>query len=146
MKKTRRVFRAGPWPVRVGRSRAGRGVFAEVPIPKGACIIEYTGRPVSKKEQYENRGKYLFWTSTHSMIDGNIKGNTARYINHSCAPNCEVDIKNRRIFIFALCTIKQGEELTYDYDTEYFEQHIKPRGCRCSACSPKVFATGTKDS
>lgn len=135
MKKRRRVFKPGDYSLRVGRSRTGRGVFSLGPIPKGACIIEYTGRPVSEKEQYENRGKYLFWTSSTTMIDGNIPDNTARFINHSCAPNCEVDVRSRRIYVFAKRNIKAGEELNYDYDTEYFDQHIKSKGCRCKKCS-----------
>ena len=134
MKKIRRAFTTGNFPLRVRRSRTGLGVFTEGEIPRGACIIEYRGRPVSKKEQYENRGKYLFWTSSKTMIDGNIPGNTARYINHSCIPNCEVDLRKQRIYIFAKRKIRADEELTYDYDTEYFEQHIKPRGCLCLKC------------
>jgi SET domain-containing protein len=136
----RRRFTPGGYALRVGRSQTGRGVFALEPIPKGACVIEYIGRPVSEKEQYENRGKYLFWTGRGSMIDGNVPGNTAKYINHSCAPNCEIDLKTKRIYIFALRKIKAGEELTYDYDTEYFDEHIKPRGCRCSKCATKARA------
>jgi SET domain-containing protein len=139
MQKTKRHFSPAGVSVRVGKSRAGRGVFAEQIIPTGTCIIEYKGRPASKKEQLADRGKYLFWTSNTTMIDGNIKGNTARFINHSCAPNCEIDIRNKRIFVFALRQIPAGEELTYDYDTEYFEKHIKPKGCLCQKCSPIVL-------
>ena len=134
MKKVKRVFRPAGFQLRVGNSRTGRGVFAEGAIPKGACVIEYTGRNVSEKEQYEDRGKYLFWTSDITMINGNIPSNTARFINHSCAPNCETDIRARRIYIFAKRAIKAGEELTYDYDTEYFDKHIKPKGCLCNKC------------
>jgi uncharacterized protein len=132
----RRHFSPGGYVLRVGASRTGRGLFAQEPIPKGACVIEYIGRPVTQKEQHENRGKYLFWTSKDSMIDGNIRTNTARYINHSCVPNCEIDIRKKRIYVFALRRIKPGEELAYDYDEEYFDAHIKPRGCLCKKCSP----------
>jgi SET domain-containing protein len=132
-------FQPGPYLLRVARSRTGRGIFTESFIPKGSCIIEYLGRPVTEKEQYENRGKYLFWTSDTTMIDGNIKENTAKYINHSCIPNCEVDIYKKRIYVFAKRNIKVGEELHYDYDTEYFEQHIKPKGCLCHKCSPDIL-------
>jgi SET domain-containing protein len=68
------------------------------------------------------------------MIDGNIPANRARFINHSCAPNCEVRIRNRRIYIYALRTIQPGEELSYDYGEEYFELHLAGR-CRCAKCS-----------
>ncbi len=122
----------------IKRSRTGRGMFAGENIPRGACVIEYTGRAATQKQIKENTGKYLFWTSSKTMIDGNIPSNRARFINHSCAPNCEIDIKNRRIYIFAKRAIKEGEELTYDYDTEYFEAHIKPLGCQCTKCIARV--------
>ena len=141
MGKSKRIFVPGEYVLRVGRSRTGRGLFVEQPIPKGACIIEYTGRPVSKTEQEKNQGKYFFWTGKNTMIDGNIKENKARYINHSCAPNCEVDLHNRRIYIFAKRNIKAGEELNYDYDTEYFDMHIKPKGCLCHKCHRKTVSS-----
>lgn len=134
----RRRFLPGNYRLRVKRSKTGLGVFAEEPIKKGSCIIEYKGRAVSDKEQYENRGKYLFWTGRDTMIDGNIPGNTARYINHSCVPNCEVDIKNRRIYIFAVKNIKAGDELHYDYGEEYFNQHITAARCRCEKHAPTL--------
>jgi SET domain-containing protein len=108
-------------------------MFAFQPIPRGACIIEYTGVPVA-----EERGRYTFETGPGTMIDGNIPSNRAKYINHSCAPNCEIDINDRRVFVFAKRGIRAGEELTYDYDTEYFEEFIKPVGCRCAKCLPVV--------
>ncbi|MFZ2555862.1 MAG: SET domain-containing protein-lysine N-methyltransferase [Minisyncoccia bacterium] len=136
MKKIRRRFLVQDFKLRVKRSKTGRGLFTEENIPRGACVIEYTGRKLSSKEQ-EKSGKYFFWTSSKTMIDGNVPSNTARFINHSCAPNCEVDLKEKRIYIFALKKIKAGEELTYDYDTEYFDEHIRPYGCRCTKCMLK---------
>ena len=137
MRKIRRIFILGKYAVRVGRSRTGLGMFAEEAIPRGACIIEYTGRPATKAEIKANKGKYLFWTSRTTMIDGNIKENKARFINHSCAPNCEIDIRTKRIYVFAKRNIKAGEELNYDYDTEYFDAHLKPIGCLCDKCRNK---------
>ncbi|MSR70698.1 SET domain-containing protein [Candidatus Kaiserbacteria bacterium] len=134
MSQTKRTHKPYAYKVRVGKSRTGRGVYALERIPKGARILEYTGRKVSKAEQDKDRGKYFFWVSDTEMIDGNISSNTARYINHSCAPNCEADGPGRHIYISALRTIKPGEELTYDYGEEYFNRHIKPRGCRCNKC------------
>jgi SET domain-containing protein len=69
------------------------------------------------------------------MIDGNIKENTARYINHSCRPNCEAEGPKGRIYILSTRNIKAGEELTYDYGKEYFETYIKPFGCKCVKCN-----------
>jgi len=132
----RKRFVPGDLRLDIKRSRTGRGMFAGEAIPRGACIIEYTGLPATAKQIRENTGKYLFWTSAKTMIDGYIPSNKARFINHSCAPNCEIDMKNKRIYVFAKRNIKAGEELTYDYDIEYFEAHIKPRGCLCTTCSP----------
>lgn len=120
--------------LRVKRSASGKGLFAEETIPKGACIIEYTGRPATPEEVAKDDGKYLFWTGPKTMINGNIPTNTARFINHSCHPNCEADGPAKRVFIMAKRRIKPGEELTYDYGKEYFDKHIKPRGCRCEKC------------
>jgi uncharacterized protein len=137
MKKVRRVFAPGSFRLSVRRARTGRGLFTEEPIPRGACIIEYIGRPATPAEQKANTAKYLFWTSDTTMINGNVASNTARYINHACRPNCEVDLKARRIYIFAARNIKPGEELTYDYGEEYFDMLIKPAGCLCPSCEKK---------
>lgn len=120
--------------LRVLRSHSGRGLFAQERIPKGSLIVEYVGRPATAKQIRENREKYLFWTSDVSMIDGNVPANIARFINHSCAPNCESRIRNRRIYIFALRTIQPGEELSYDYGEEYFDLQLAGN-CRCAKCS-----------
>jgi uncharacterized protein len=133
----RSKYTPGGFKLRVRKSSAGKGLFVEEQIPKGACIIEYVGRPATLEEMARDDGKYLFWTSKFAMINGNIPANTARYINHSCVPNCEADGPPGRVFILARRAIKPGEELTYDYGKEYFEKHIKPRGCRCTRCAGK---------
>lgn len=132
----RRTSAPGGYLLRVRRSRNGRGVFAQEPIPKGACIIEYTGRPATPKQIADDTGRYLFEISRTLTIDGNVAGNTARFINHSCAPNCEARIRNRRVFIHTLRTIRAGEELTYDYGEEYFAMHFSNGRCRCAKCAP----------
>jgi SET domain-containing protein len=128
-------FKVGNFKLKVARSKTGRGIFALEPIPRGACIIEYIGRPVGLEEMAKDDGKYLFWVSDFAMINGNIKENTARFINHSCAPNCEVDGPDGRIFVMAKRTIQAGEELAYDYGDEYFNKHLKPKGCLCARCT-----------
>ncbi len=125
-----------PFRLAVLRSHSGRGLFTQERIPKGSFIIEYIGRPATARQIAENRGKYLFWTSATSMIDGNIPSNRARFINHSCAPNCEVQLRRRRIYIYASRAIQAGEELCYDYGEEYFELHLAGV-CRCSKCSTR---------
>jgi len=130
-------YKVGNYQLRVGRSRTGRGVFACEDIPKGACIAEYIGRPVPKEEMERDRGKYLFWVSKTKMIDGNIPENRARFINHSCAPNCRAEGPNGRVFIVTKRRIKAGEEITYNYGKEYFDQLIRAKGCKCRKCSPE---------
>lgn len=124
----------GKYEVKVKRSKAGLGLFAQEDIPKGEFIIEYFGREISEEEQYTSRSKYLFEISSKKTIDGTTRENTARYINHSCRPNCEVEIKKGRILVFSKRKIKDGEELAYDYGKEFWNEHIKPIGCKCVKC------------
>lgn len=127
-------YTVGNFKLRVGKSETGKGLFAVDPIPKGSCIIEYTGDIVNEKDQYTNRSRYLFWVDKNVMINGNVPSNKARYINHSCRPNCEADGPKGKIFIFAIKNIKVGEELNYHYGKEYFDKYLKPNGCRCNKC------------
>ncbi len=116
---------------------AGKGVFAEEVIPKKKRIIEYVGKAVPVAKQKTAEGRYLFWTGRKKMIDGNIKRNTARFINHSCKPNCEADGPRGHVYIYSLRKIKVGEELAYDYGDEYFNDYIGPFGCKCEKCKGK---------
>lgn len=122
---------------RVGRSRSGLGLFAAAPFKKGDFVIEYSGEMISTEEADERDNKYLFEINSRWTVDGSSRKNIARYINHSCRPNCEVDIKKKKIMVYALKRIKPGEELAYDYDKEYFDEFIKPFGCRCEHCRRK---------
>jgi uncharacterized protein len=126
-----------PTDLAVKRGINGLGLFANVPMKKGDCIIEYVGDVISDKEANERGGRYLFQTSKNRHIDGTARSNTARYANHSCRPNCEVDIIRGRVFIYAKRKIETGEELCYDYGKEYWDEHIKPKGCRCEKCVEK---------
>ncbi len=123
--------------LKVKRSSAGLGLFADEPIKKGEFVIEYIGEMLTREEADKKGGKYLFEISSCRTINGSRRENVARYINHSCKPNCEVDIKKGRIFIYALRNIKVGEELNYDYGKEYVDEYIKPHGCKCVPCVKK---------
>ncbi len=116
---------------------SGKGIFAMEDIPKGKRIIEYIGSSVPVEKQDTIRGRYLFWTGRNKMIDGNIKENIARFINHSCRPNCEASGPSGKVFIYSIKKIRAGEELTYNYDKEYFDEYIKPNGCKCEKCKGK---------
>ena len=119
--------------VRVKRSAYGLGLFAAGPIKKGEVVAEYWGPIISEEEVVRHRGKYLFELDNRTAIDGSGRKNVARYINHSCLPNCEPveDSKQSRVFIVAKRDIKPGEEFGYDYGREYWDTYIKPIGCRC---------------
>ncbi len=120
--------------VKVKKSKAGLGLFATKKIPKNSFIIEYFGQILSNKERDEKGGRYLFETSANRTIDGSCRENTARYVNHSCKPNCEIEIIRGRVYIVSKRTILPGEEITYDYGEEYFDEFIKPNGCKCESC------------
>ena len=120
----------------VKRTNTGLGLFAIKPIPKGKRIIEYFGPFISNEEVERSNGKYFFEVNTKWAIDGSLRKNVARYINHSCRPNAEAFVSDRRrVWIWSRKNIKPGEEITYDYGKEYFEGIIEPIGCRCDKCA-----------
>ena len=126
----------------------GSGLFSRIDIKKGTKIIEYIGDKVTKKEgdkradrqirkaskNKKNGMVYIFQLNKQYDIDGDVPENYARLINHSCGPNCEVEIINNHIWISAIKKIKKNSELSYNYgypyDTDYVD-HI----CKCG--SPK---------
>src|SRR6202046_515482 len=128
-------------PYRVGRSRTGLGLFATKPIEKGAKIIRYFGPLLDSKKKKDDaiENKYLFELNNRWTIDGSVRKNVARYINHACRPNAESDVKprKRKGGIRAIKKIEPGEEINYDYGTDYFKAYLKPIGCKCDACEKK---------
>ncbi|MGE0741855.1 MAG: SET domain-containing protein-lysine N-methyltransferase [Hyphomonadaceae bacterium] len=133
----RKSYTPGDFDLEVRRSATGLGLFAgESAIPKGACVIEYTGVELTKEQEQKSRSKYLFEIHARKTIDGAPRWNTARYINHSCRPNCEPNIHKGRVFIHALRRIKPGEELNYDYGKNYFNEYLKDI-CACPKCAAK---------
>ena len=118
----------------VRRTNTGLGLFALQPIAKGTRIIEYTGPLIPNEEVDKRRGRYFFGVNTKWTIDGSPRSNLARYINHSCKPNAEALISGRRVWIWSRKNIKPGEEIAYDYGKEYFDDIIRPIGCRCEKC------------
>lgn len=128
-------------PYRIGRSKTGLGLFATKPIKKGTQIIRYFGPMLDcrKKKDDEVENKYLFQINNRWTIDGSVRKNTARYINHACRPNAESDVNSRKrtVHIRAIKNIAPGEEINYDYGTDYFKEYLKPIGCKCAACEKK---------
>jgi SET domain-containing protein len=134
----------------------GKGGFALQAIPKGTRIIEYVGEIIDWAEVWrrypEKSGDtgqnhtFLFEIDDERVIDGSRGGNSSRWINHSCNPNCEVSGEDGRIFIEAKRAIRIGEELTYDYNIQLQERHtpaVKKRyQCLCGArtCRGTILA------
>jgi len=133
--------------IKVGPSRIqGLGVFARQPIGQGARIVEYVGEIISEEEghrRYEDKAMerhhtFLFGLSDGRCIDGAAEHNLARFINHSCEPNCEAVEEEAHIWIEALRPIAVGEELTYDYSYEWVDGDDAAASfyyCRCGAPS-----------
>ena len=129
----------------VRRSRIhGRGVYATRPIPVGTRVVEYVGERISNKEadeRYEDREDdghtFLFVVDNRTCIDAGVGGNEARYINHSCDPNCESIIEDGRVYIDAIRDIFPGEELGYDYQLTWEStddpSELALYACRCGA-------------
>jgi SET domain-containing protein len=150
-KKRRRLFAVRRSPIH------GKGVFALGIIPKGTRIIEYKGERISHEEA-DKRYSELHANSPHTMlftvndevvIDATRRGNSARWINHSCAPNCEIEDENDRIFIDARRDIHSGEELSYDYNLQLGEPHTKAakraHACFCGARRCRGTMLGEKE-
>ncbi len=125
----------------------GSGIFASTSIKKNTKIIEYIGEKITKSEgdrRSEKRLKkylksqktgsvYIFELNKKYDIDGSPLYNKARYINHSCDPNCEVVISNNQIWISSIKKIKKGEELCYDYGYEFDENDYTDHVCECGS-------------
>lgn len=128
-------------PYRVGRSGTGLGLFATVPIKRGALIIEYRGRRITNKRAKElewlRSNRYLFEINSRWTIDGKARNNLARYVNHACKPNAEAELVRSRMMFRAIKSIAPGEEVTIDYGEEYVELFFAKHGCLCATCKPK---------
>lgn len=122
--------------VKVMRGLDGLGLFAMQPIKKGTYVIEYVGEIITPEEgdKRQDNSRYIFGVNERLDIDGSPRWNTARYINHSCISNCDAEEIDDRVFIIARKNIMLGEEITYDYGKDYFNDWIKPKGCRCVKC------------
>lgn len=118
----------------IKRTVTGLGFFTLDDIPADKRIIEYIGPVLTKKEADQKGGKYLMTISKEYVIDGSPRSNSARYINHSCRPNAKAYKTGVRVWIWSVRAIKAGEEITIDYGKKYFEDFIKPIGCKCEKC------------
>lgn len=117
---------------------AGLGFFTLVPIAEDKKIIEYMGVVLTDEEAEAADGKYLMALYGDYFIDGSHENNAARFINHSCEPNAKAYRTGMRVWIRSLRAIEAGEEITYDYGKNYFNDFIKPLGCQCIKCAQTI--------
>ena len=128
-----------------------RGLYANRDIKDGTKIIEYKGKIVTKKKVEEDtkfdndKAIYLFNLNKKYDLDGDFKFNTARLINHSCNPNCEVSGTGLKIWVYAIRDIKKDEELSYDYGFGY-DEYYKDFPCRCGSknCVGYIVREGSR--
>lgn len=149
----KKIARPRPFVIRSSAIQ-GRGAFAKEQIRKGTRLIEYTGERITHEEanqrypdeDMERHHTFLFELDDDTVVDAAVGGNVARYINHSCDPNCETIIEDDRIYVDAIRTIRPGQELTYDYSYVLEERHtpaVKKRyPCFCGAktCRGTILA------
>jgi SET domain-containing protein len=112
----------------------GLGGFAKLHLPKGTRILEYVGEKIAKQESLrrcEANNVYIFSLNDEQDIDGNVEWNPARFLNHSCCPNCEAQFDDAHIWLVATRDIASGEELTFNYGFDLQDYRDYP--CRCGA-------------
>jgi SET domain-containing protein len=115
----------------------GTGLFARNPISEGEQIVEYIGKKISKAESLllcEWGNPFIFDLDEEWDIDGSVEWNPARFANHSCSPNCEVQNDDGRLWMIALRAIAPGEELTYNYGYDFAEFREHPCACGAPEC------------
>jgi SET domain-containing protein len=112
----------------------GTGGFARVDIPVGTRVVEYVGEKIDKTESLrrcEANNEYIFTLNNEQDLDGNVSWNPARFINHSCSPNCEAQVQEERIWLIAIRNIAAGEEITFNYGFDLEDYKNYP--CRCGS-------------
>ena len=128
-----------------------KGLYANCDIKKGTKIIEYKGKIITRKQSEESpkfdngRAIYLFNLNNKYDLDGDYKFNTARLINHSCEPNCEVSGTGLKVWVYAIKDIKKDDELSYDYGFSY-DKDYKQFPCRCGTknCIGYIVREGSR--
>ncbi len=121
----------------------GRGGFARCAIPAETSIIEYVGERVTKEESTRRcveGNPYIFTINDEWDIDGDVSWNPARFLNHSCGPNCEAQQEEDRVWLVALRDIEAGEELTFNYGYDIGEWRDYPCGCGAPNCLGFIVA------
>jgi len=121
----------------------GVGGFAVRRIYRGTRVIEYLGERISKSESLRRcaeNNQFIFSLNATEDLDGNVTWNPARWLNHSCDPNCEATLREDRIWLVALRGISPGEEITFNYGFDLDNYKEYPCHCGSPACVGYIVA------
>jgi SET domain-containing protein len=121
----------------------GTGVFAKTDFRRGERVIEYLGEKIDKAESLrrcELDNQFIFSLNDHEDLDGSVEWNPARFLNHSCSPNCDAEMDNGRIWISANRDIRVGEELTFNYGFDLEDYRDYPCHCGSPNCVGFIVA------
>jgi SET domain-containing protein len=121
----------------------GLGGFAKREVSKGTRIIEYVGEKIDKQESVRRcqaNNQFIFALNEREDLDGNVGWNPARFINHSCAANCEIEWDGSHLWIVAIRNIKEGEEITFNYGYDLVDYRDYPCACGSTECVGFIVA------
>jgi uncharacterized protein len=121
----------------------GIGGFARNDVAAGTRVIEYVGEKITKQESLarcERSNEYIFAIDDAHDLDGNVDWNPARFLNHSCDPNCEARFIEGRIWLVAIRDIRAGEEFTFNYSYDLADYREHPRRCGAASCVGYIVA------
>ena len=138
----RRAYRIGPSPIH------GYGLFAERDLCPGEQILEYIGERISKNESIRRcaqGNEFIFYLDEQSDLDGNVESNAARFVNHSCSPNCEVERVGGQLWVIAAQIIAAGAEITFNYGYDLANYREHPCHCATAACVEYIVAEEFRD-
>jgi SET domain-containing protein len=121
----------------------GLGGFAKQALRQGARVVEYVGERITIAESIERcrqGNPCVFRLSEQTHLDGNVDWNPARFINHSCSPNCQAELIHGRIWLLAIRDIRAGEEVTFDYGYDLEDFRAYPCACGAAECAGYIVA------
>lgn len=127
----------------------GTGGFVKTPLRQGQLVIEYVGERITKAQSIERcrlGNEYIFHLDEETDLDGKVEWNTARFLNHSCEPNCEAELIEGRIWIVALRNLKEGEEVTFDYGYDLEDYRHHPCCCGTPSCVGYIVSAELRQS
>jgi SET domain-containing protein len=143
LKSQKSEFSQTEWLIFKESKIHGLGGFAKMQLPCGTRVIEYVGEKISKQESLrrcEANNQYIFEVNEREDLDGDVDWNPARYINHSCAPNCEVEWDGSHIWLVARRDINAGEEITFNYGYDLVDYREYPCACGSAECVGFILA------